>query len=214
MSGETVFVQLRWEDPDTGEVNEPLLKAPIAIGRETPQMPDQVGLLPVSKLELLHKQVSRYHALITVANRQLYITDKSANGTFLNGRTVQRDSQPLTSKDTLRIGPYKITAAIARDGETNSTELNLDHSHLAKGSLGANTNAILIWVGGFAVLALMGLATWAFFGLLLERLRPQIDSESAVPSSLSSYRVASTIDSDPICLTASIDSSSEQAHLS
>ncbi|MGB3496573.1 MAG: FHA domain-containing protein [Elainellaceae cyanobacterium] len=180
MSGD--FVQLRWEDPDTGELHDPLLKTPIAIGRETPQMPEQLGALPVSQLEMPHKQVSRYHALITVVNQQICITDKSVNGTFLNGRSVERENQPFTSKDTLRIGPYKITAAIARDGATNATELNFDHSHLSKQAAGPSSNALFIWIGGLVVLALMGLVTWGVFGLLLERSRPQIDTESSLPA--------------------------------
>lgn len=177
MSGETVFVQLRWEDPDTGTLHEPLLKPPIAIGRETPQMPTQWGNETVSCLELVHRQVSRYHALITVINRKLYVIDKSANGTFLNGRTVQGDGQPFTSKDTLRIGPYKITAALVREGATNATELNVDRSHLA-GSGDSSHNAMLIWLAGVAVLVLMGLGTWGVARILLEQSRPQIESDS------------------------------------
>ncbi len=182
MSGD--FIQLRWEDPDTGELHEPMLRAPIAIGREAPQMPEQWGALPISRLEMPNKQVSRYHALITITNQQLCITDQSVNGTFLNGRSVQKENQPFTGKDTLRIGPYKITAAIARDGTTNTTELNLEHSHLSKQAASPSSNAMFIWIGGLVVLALMGLATWGLFGLLLERSRPQIDSESSLPAPL------------------------------
>jgi len=173
MPGETTFIQLRWEEPDTGQVQEPVLKVPLVVGRETDQMPDQWGGLPVSKLELPHKQVSHFHALITVDNQQLYITDKSANGTFLNGRLIQQDGQRLSSKDTLRIGPYKITAAIAREGMTNSTELNFDQSHMAIAKSSEGKNAVLIWLAGIVILVLMGFGTWKLTTFLLEQSRPQ-----------------------------------------
>ena len=180
MPDETVLVQLKWEDPDTGEFHSLSFEPPIAIGRESPQMPDQWGNQPVAHLEMPHRQVSRFHALITLVNRQLYVTDKSANGTFLNGRLIQPDAQPLSSNDTLRIGPYKITAALVRHRDTSSTELNLDYSQVEGAKSSPNANSMLIWLAGIAVLLLMGLGTWGLFRMVLERSRPQpqIDSQS------------------------------------
>ena len=178
MPGEKKFIQLRWEDPDTGVVQDPVVQVPVAVGRESPQMPDQWGGVSVSKLELPHKQVSRFHALITVVNQQLYITDKSANGTFLNGRLIQQDGQPFSSKDTLRIGPYKITATISRDGLSNSTELNLEHSQMATIKSKSGKSAFLVWLVGIVVLLIMGLGTWRLANVLLEQSRPQTELES------------------------------------
>jgi hypothetical protein len=176
------LIQLRWEDPDTGMVKEPVLQVPVAIGRESPKMPEQWGGMEVTKLELPHKQVSRFHALITAVNEQFYVTDKSANGTFLNGRPIQKEGQPFGSKDTLRIGPYKITVAIARDGLTNSTELNLDYKPSASDASGIRKNAVVIWSIGIVVLLLMGVGSWKLAQTLLEQSRPQIELESFTSS--------------------------------
>ncbi|MEB3210616.1 MAG: FHA domain-containing protein [Leptolyngbyaceae bacterium] len=184
MAEEKTLIQLRWEDPDTGMIKEPVLQVPVAIGREAPQMPEQWGGAAVTKLELPHKQVSRFHALITTINQQFYITDKSANGTFLNGRLIQQDGQPFGSKDTLRIGPYKITVAIARDGMTNSTELNLDYNPVESNSSGIGKNAVLMWGVGILVLLLMAAGSWKLAQTFLEQSRPQIELESSVRSDL------------------------------
>ncbi|MBE7381712.1 MAG: FHA domain-containing protein [Leptolyngbya sp. SIO1E4] len=178
MSGEPVVIQLSWEDPVTGQSHRSSLQAPIAIGRESARMPEQLGNQPVSHLELVHKQVSRWHALVTVVNRQLHITDKSANGTFLNGRPIRQDGQIFTPKDTLRIGPFKITAAVVNDGEADATELNQDRSHLAKPGTGANPNTILVWLVGGGILLLMGLGLWAAARALLDQARPQVEPPS------------------------------------
>lgn len=180
MAEAKTLIQLRWEDPDTGMMKEPVLQVPVAVGREAPQMPEQWGGVSVTKLELPHKQVSRFHALITTINEQFYIIDKSANGTFLNGRLIQQDGQPFSSKDTLRIGPYKITAAIAREGFTNSTELNLDYNPVASSSSGIPKNAVLVWGIGIVVLLLMGVGSWKLAQTLLEQSRPQIELDSFV----------------------------------
>lgn len=173
MSGNPVFVQLIWEDPIEGP-RSATLQAPITIGRDPEEMPKQVSGQATSFLELDHKQVSRYHALITATNQRLTITDKSANGTFLNGRPLSRDGQQLTAKDTLRVGPFKITAAILRDGATNATELNPERSQQLGGG-GNGPNAVVIGLIGILILLLMGVGTWAIAGVLLEQFRPTPD---------------------------------------
>ncbi|MEO0455718.1 MAG: FHA domain-containing protein [Cyanobacteria bacterium P01_A01_bin.114] len=175
MSGEPVILKLIWEDPLTGNSHNAALQLPIAIGREAAKMPAQLGDQSVSHLELVHQQVSRHHALITLVNRQLQITDKSANGTFLNGRPVRSGGQVFTPKDTIRIGPFKITAAILNADEANSTELNRDHSHLAKTEAGTNPNAILIWLLGGGILLVLGAGVWLIAQVLLNQARPTVD---------------------------------------
>ena len=178
MQNKPVLIQLSWQDPATGTPHHSVYQAPVAIGRETAQMPDVLGNQPVSHLELAHKQVSRYHALISVINHQLQITDKSANGTFLNGRPVRKDSQIFTIKDTVRIGPFKITVEIVKDRETNATELSLERSYLAKAQTGTNPNAIAVWLMGGLVLALLGWGTWAIAQVLLKNARPTVKPEA------------------------------------
>ena len=104
-------IQLSWEDP-SGELSEQRLSVPIAFGREASQLPPSIGEQQVSPIVLASKQISRFHALITETNGQLAIADHSSNGTFVNGQRIQ-DTQPLTSGDTVRIGPYEITITVS-----------------------------------------------------------------------------------------------------
>ncbi|MBF2079774.1 MAG: FHA domain-containing protein [Synechococcales cyanobacterium T60_A2020_003] len=172
---ETSYVQLSWEDPVTGEMQCPLVAAPIAIGREVGQMPTQYAEQPVSQIELDHRQVSRFHALITVVNQQLCITDKSANGTFLNGRSLTQQNQPFSSGDTIRIGPYKITASLVREKDHSATELTIDPNANARKP---SSQGGLIWLVGLVVLLLIGLGTWLAVTALLERSRPPLPQSS------------------------------------
>ena len=128
MSAEPIYIQFSWEDPQSGELQQHLLTPPIAIGREPDYISQQPGHQSISCLELQHKQVSRFHALITVVNNQLYVSDRSANGTFLNGKPVGRGTQLFFSRDTLRIGPYKINANLIRETDLNATEINRDQT--------------------------------------------------------------------------------------
>lgn len=177
MSGEAIAIQLSWQDPDTGESQYASRQLPVAIGREASKMPVQLEHLPVSHLELEHQQVSRCHAVISMVNRQLYITDKSANGTFLNGRLLEQGGEVLTPKDTIRIGPYKLTAVVVNSKDANSTELNHDYSHVAKGELSAEPNAILGWVLGGGVLLVLGIGLWFVAQALLNQARPTLETE-------------------------------------
>lgn len=190
MSGESLVIQLNWQDPVTGEAQYASRRLPVAIGREADKMPVQLEHLPVSHLELEHQQVSRCHALISMVNRQLYIKDQSANGTFLNGRPIQQTGQTFTPKDTIRIGPFKLTAVIVNSTDANSTELNRDYSHMAKGEIGAEPNAILGWLLGGVVLLLMGIGLWFAAQALLNQARPTIESPPEESSNLSNMEVS------------------------
>jgi pSer/pThr/pTyr-binding forkhead associated (FHA) protein len=182
MSAEPMYVQLMWEDPETGELKQPLLMAPIAIGREIDQMPEQLGGQKVSRLELANKEISRYHTLITVSNQQMYITDQSTNGTFLNGQPLRPGIQPLSSKDTLRLGPYKITANLIQEGDLNATERNRESTNLSGQGNSVQKNMLMVWVIGAVVLLLMGVGAWLLVSTLLERSRPRVP-ESPTPQS-------------------------------
>ena len=178
MSGDPVMIQLSWADPMTGEIQHASQAVPVAIGRERAKMPDQLDEQPVSQLELNHQEVSRYHALITVVNQQLYVTDKSANGTYLNGRLVRAGGQAFSSKDTLRVGPCKITATRLRAGDTNATALNREHSHLARAETADDTNALLIWLGVGTALLLLGVGLWLGARTFIDRARPKVEPEN------------------------------------
>jgi hypothetical protein len=198
-----MYVQLMWEDPETGELQQPLLVAPIAIGRETDQLPEQIGGQKVSRLELASKEISRYHALITVTNQQMYITDQSSNGTFLNGQPIRPGIQPLSTKDTLRIGPYKMTANLIREGDLNATEQNRDRTNLSGQANPAQKNMLMVWGIGGVVLLLMGVGGWLLVSTLLERSRPRVPESPAPRSSLpllnpvAALSTSASIQSDP-----------------
>ena len=186
MSADPKYIQLTWEDPITNELQQPLLSAPIAIGREIEPIPQKISNESVSRLKLASKQVSRFHALITVANNQLYITDRSANGTFLNGRRISKTAQPFSNKDTLRIGPYKIMATIKADSDLNATELNRDQTGFPhkSGPTDLQEGKLMMGLIGVVVLVIMGFGTWFSVNSLLKHSRPQINPNSATEGSL------------------------------
>jgi hypothetical protein len=197
MSTDPIYVQLTWEDPVTGKVQHPLLHPPVAIGRDLEQMPEKLGEKSVSRLTLENRQVSRFHALITVANYQLYVTDRSANGTFLNGQLLHQGSQPISSKDTLRIGPYKITANLVqgRDVE-NATELTVsEHAHRDDEIAPTHKNTLVIWLIGAGVMIVMACGAWLLFGEVLKRSRPRLPNEQSVIPVIQEVVIQEEVDS-------------------
>ncbi|MBW4635371.1 MAG: FHA domain-containing protein [Iphinoe sp. HA4291-MV1] len=107
-----IQIQLRWDEPTTGDRREPRLSAPIAFGRDLTVLPPEIEGQRVARMLLNSHQVSRYHALIDWEQNQLVVTDqKSTNGTFVNGKPQTRSV--LTNGDTLQIGPYIITITFA-----------------------------------------------------------------------------------------------------
>lgn len=64
--------------------------------------------------------VSARHCVITVENNVCYIEDlNSSNGTYLNGRRIQRKER-LESNDEIRFGKLCMTVEITKTGERNS----------------------------------------------------------------------------------------------
>lgn len=181
-----MYIQLTWEDPETGEVKRSLLAAPIAIGRELDQMPEYWGGESVSRLELANPEISRFHVLITVANNQMYITDqRSANGTFLNGRPLRQANQPISFKDTLRMGPYKMTATLVHSNDLNATAQSPNVSSFTPSVKSIPQKKMVIWAIGIGVLLLTTFGAWAVASTILERSRPQPSPTSPSSSRLS-----------------------------
>lgn len=201
MSADPMYVQLMWEDPETGALQQPLLTAPITIGREIDQMPEQLGGQSVSRLELANKEISRYHALITVANQQMYITDQSTNGTFLNGQPIRAGIQPFSSKDTLRIGPYKFTATLIRESDLNATEQNRENTNVAGQSNSLQKNILMVWLIGGVVLLLMGVGAWLLVSTLLERSRPRVP---VTPTSMRSEPLHNCAATLSLCIPSTV----------
>ncbi|MEQ9553309.1 MAG: FHA domain-containing protein [Coleofasciculus sp. G3-WIS-01] len=169
-----MYIQLTWEDPEMGEVKRSLLTAPIAIGREFDQMPEYWGGESVSRLELAHPEISRFHVLMTVENNQIYITDqRSANGTFLNGRPLRQANQPISFKDTLRMGPYKMTATLLHTNDLNATAQSPNVSSFTPSMKSIPQQKVVVWSIGVGVLLLTAFGAWAMASTILERSRPQ-----------------------------------------
>jgi pSer/pThr/pTyr-binding forkhead associated (FHA) protein len=117
MNPQPVQIRLTWEDPARGEQRNPLLAVPIAFGRDFNHMPAQINGRRVSRIVLSSAEVSRFHALIDLDRDGLVVIDQnSSNGVFVNG---QRQPQiTLANGDTLQIGPYQITIALATNPAT------------------------------------------------------------------------------------------------
>jgi pSer/pThr/pTyr-binding forkhead associated (FHA) protein len=99
-----------WEDPATGERKEPLLTAPIALGREFARLPDILDGQRVCRIVLNSLDVSRYHASIEMVGDRLTIVDRgSSNGVIVNG-TKQPQCQ-IEPGDVVKIGNYQIAIA-------------------------------------------------------------------------------------------------------
>lgn len=107
MRSGTSQIRLSWQEPATGELREPLLTLPVALGRVLDQMPAQLQGQPVSRIVLDSGQLSRFHALLTLEQGNLTLTDQnSTNGTWING--VRQTRGILNSGDSFQIGPYRI----------------------------------------------------------------------------------------------------------
>jgi len=182
MANDSIYIQLSWDDPDTGELKESVHPVPVALGRDFSQLPETVGDQNVSRIVLDNKQVSRFHALLTSGtNRQLLVVDRSANGSFLNGRRVHQSSQPLSGRDTLRIGPYKILVTQMSEGDTEATELNMRESRMAQAQTSSMGPPVMKIAIGAGLVIAMGAAAWLLVSSLLQNLRPQMDDESLLP---------------------------------
>ncbi|KZL51730.1 hypothetical protein A2T98_00690 [Nodularia spumigena CENA596] len=116
-------IKLISENQVTEEQEEQVFTLPVAIGRDITQLPAVVNGETVSPVVLLDssKQISRLHAQISLENNQLYLEDKSANGTELNGQKVLKERRILNSGDRLRIGNYTITVLLIQAGDPDAT---------------------------------------------------------------------------------------------
>jgi len=105
-------VQLRWEEPVTGEERQLVFRLPVALGRELGEMPSNLNGQQVHHAVFRSEQVSRWHALITVEDEQLFVEDCSSHGSLLNAEQFHHSRRSLGNGDTLQIGPYNITATL------------------------------------------------------------------------------------------------------
>lgn len=118
-----VQIQLSWTEAETGLERQPLLEAPVALGREFDFMPSEVDGKPVSRMVLTHEQVDNYHALIQEQEGKLWIRDQGSRaGTKVNG--VSLPYHQLRSGDRIQIGPFEIQVQLPAQGNLqNNWEL-------------------------------------------------------------------------------------------
>ncbi|MFN5594856.1 MAG: FHA domain-containing protein [Aphanizomenon sp.] len=111
------------ENKLTQEQEKQVFPLPVALGRDITQLPAVINGETVSPVVLLDssKQISRFHAQITLENNELYVEDKSANGTELNGEKLIKERRALNSGDRLGIGNYTITVVPVRAEDENDT---------------------------------------------------------------------------------------------
>ena len=101
-------LQLTWEDPALGTLEQRTVRVPVAFGRDEQAMRSAMNNQDCSLVILAHKQVSRCHALIVAQGDGLELVDKSTNGTFLNGQHFLGTNRRIRDGDCFQIGPYKI----------------------------------------------------------------------------------------------------------
>ncbi|MGB3511728.1 MAG: FHA domain-containing protein [Microcoleaceae cyanobacterium] len=109
-----MHIQLIWKQPVTKEQQQQTCQVPIAIGRIAKYLPTTLHQQQVTQIVLTSDQISYFHLLITCLNGILTVTDRSINGTFLNGKPIHKITHPLISGDILQIGPYTIKAIVPK----------------------------------------------------------------------------------------------------
>ncbi|WP_027403504.1 FHA domain-containing protein [Aphanizomenon flos-aquae] len=116
-------IKLISENKLTEEQEEQIFTLPVAIGRKMTQLPAVINGETVSPIELLdsNKQISQFHAQITLENNQVYLEDKSTNGTRINDQKLLKQRQTLKSGDRLGIGNYSITVILIEAGDDDAT---------------------------------------------------------------------------------------------
>lgn len=107
-------VRLCWDDPVNGE-QYPVFTLPVALGRDLDRMPTDYEGVALSRALLPSEQVSRFHALLLMEGDQLFLEDRSKNGSCINTERIQGQRRPITAGDILTIGPYTITVTLVQE---------------------------------------------------------------------------------------------------
>ncbi|MEM6402657.1 MAG: FHA domain-containing protein, partial [Cyanobacteria bacterium P01_D01_bin.116] len=110
-------ILLTWEDPGNQELQNASRTIPLGIGRELTRIPDTYENQSLSKVVFKSREISSFHALISLVNGQLTIKDMSTNGTKVNGSQLHKSSRLIKSGDTLQIGPFQITVSLMNQVE-------------------------------------------------------------------------------------------------
>ena len=140
-------IQLTWINP-TNQEQQVRGSLPIALGRDLEEMPAEIEGRPVSRIVLESGQTSRFHLLLTERDSQVIASDRSRNGTYLNGQRFHQTEQPLVSGDRLRIGACNITLAWRSARQVDATQVVALPSKIsATGPNATDSNATNIYQG-------------------------------------------------------------------
>jgi pSer/pThr/pTyr-binding forkhead associated (FHA) protein len=101
-------IQLTWTNPLNQEEQQFNVVLPVALGRDLEGMPSEIQGQPVSRIVLESEQISRFHILLSENEDQVLVSDRSTNGTYLNGQRFHQTTQPMASGDRLRVGSFNI----------------------------------------------------------------------------------------------------------
>lgn len=124
-------ISLVWADPVTGEPFEEMVSLPATIGRAAD-----------NSVVLASEMISRHHATIARENGQLVLTDRSTNGTFVNGERLQRAI--LGGGESVQIGPYTLSV---RESAAATPDVTLTWSDAATGQPQRRTFALPLVIG-------------------------------------------------------------------
>ncbi len=181
---EAIYVQLTWNDPTTGAATQHQYAPPVALGREYEQMPSRLGGKTVHRVVLPDKQISRYHALISSSGGQVILTDRSANGTGLNGETLHQTSRVLQNHDVIRLGSHRITVTLMTTGDPNATQINAPTTAtpaMVSTKRGGSNSGVMIILALILIVAAAA-ATWGLVSMVLNQYRPKTSTTFYVPS--------------------------------
>jgi len=104
-------IKLTWTNPTNREQQQVRGSLPIALGRDLEEMPAEIDGKPVSRIVLENGQISRFHLLLTKSDAGVIVSDRSKNGTYLNGQRFHQIEQPVVSGDRLQVGACNIMLA-------------------------------------------------------------------------------------------------------
>jgi sigma-B regulation protein RsbU (phosphoserine phosphatase) len=104
-----------------------LLKDGQSFPYELSSFPARIGRHPDCDVQVDSNMVSRFHAqLLGIDNRIMLEDLSSGNGTFLNGRQLEKDKPlPLRHNDRIKLGPIKFR--FENEADDSSSDLGMTH---------------------------------------------------------------------------------------
>jgi serine phosphatase RsbU (regulator of sigma subunit) len=99
-----------------------LLKDGQSVPFELTKFPARMGRHPDCDVQVDSNMVSRYHAQLVQVNNQIMLEDlASGNGSFLNGRQLEKNQpHPLRHNDRIKLGPIKFRFEDDEDSGSSS----------------------------------------------------------------------------------------------